>query len=240
MPLLRIAQSHSCLNQPPYCLYTFAEEQRKGWLEFWKDMEGDREKILDFAKKADVENPPEWFDSLHKFLFDFFSGDVKLLKNAAKKSFGEFLAQVAENHVNDPKPTDWYFLKGLRQRDFVRVLEYASMMPDPRGAIAYVNARTPEYGAKLYNEWLLSKTPQNKELKSIASDMNKKAYTLEKDATGKDILSELTEETKVKHSAFPRELFTAVGVDTAEGFVVVEDKNNKESYVFDIWNLEKL
>jgi hypothetical protein len=219
-------------------LYTFADEQKKGWLEFWKDMDGDRDKILDFAKKADVDNPEEWFNSLHKFLFDLFAGDVKLLRKAAKKSFGEFLAQVAENHVNDPKPTDWYYLKGLRQRDFVRVMEYASMMPDVRGAIAYVNARTPEYGAKLYNEWLLSKTPQNKELKSIASDMNKKAYEIEKEATGKDGLLDLTAETKVKHAAFPGEVFTAVEVDDEEAFVVVEDKNEKENYVFDIWNLE--
>lgn len=237
MPLLRVAQSHSSFNQPPYCFYTFAKEHYRGWMNFWKEMDGDREKILSFAKKGEVDNPEEWFDSLHHFLFDVFSGDYKLLKKAAKKTFGEFLAQVAENHVNDPKDRNWYFLKGLLKSDFIRVMEYAAEMPDVKQAVGYVNARTPEFGAKLYSEWLLSKTQHFKEMQTIASTMNKKAAEIEKGATGKTILSRLVAEDKIRHAGFPNEVFEVVCVHS--DFIVVEDRNNKEGYIFDTWNVEK-
>ena len=84
MPQLQ-AQQHSWGDQPLYNFYHFPDEHKKNWMKFWESMDGDMDKIMDFAKKADIDSPVEWFESLHKFLFDFFAGTPKLLKYASKK-----------------------------------------------------------------------------------------------------------------------------------------------------------
>lgn len=237
MPLLKIAQTHKCLNQPSYRLYTFAEEQKKNWYKFWEEMDGDMDKILEFAKKADVDNPEDWYEELHKFLFDLFAGDVKLIKKAAKSDFKGFLGQVAENHVNNPKEKYWYYGKGLKPNDFIRVVEYAAQFEDPVRAISYINARTPEYGAKLYSEWLLSKVINKKELVTVASNMNKEAYKIEAAISG-SIFDRLAVDDKIKHLRFANEEFKVLNVNKEDEFIVVEDENGKEGYVFDYWNVE--
>lgn len=239
MPLLKTSQTHKCLNQPPYRKYVFADEHKKDWMTFWKAMDGDRDKILDFAEKSEIQNPKDWYEELHRFLFDFFAGDDKLLKKAAKKTFGEFLAQVAENHVNAPKDKYWYFGKGLKPKDFIRVIEFAAAMADPSQAISYINARTPEYGAKLYSEYILSKTPGKKEIESIASDLNKKAFLKEKELTGLDTFDIFREGDTVRHLRFANEEFKIVVADREHEMLVLEDSNGREAYVFDPWNLEK-
>lgn len=206
---------------------------------FWKEMDGDKEKILEFAEKSEIENPEDWYEELHRFLFDFFSGDDRLLKKAAKKTFGEFLKQLAENHVNNPKEKMWYFKKGLKPKDFIRVMQFAAEMSEPRQAISYINARTPDFGAELYSEYILSKTPGKKEIQSIASDLNKKAYMLEVQATKKTAFDIFAVGDVVSHSLFPNDEFTVVAVDKENEMLVLEDDKERESYVFDLWNLEK-
>lgn len=237
MPLLKIAQTHKCLNQPSYRLYTFAEEQKKNWYKFWEEMGGDRDKILDFAKKAEVDNPEDWYEELHRFLFDLFAGDIKLVKKAAKADFKGFLAQVAENHVNNPKDKYWYFGKGMKPTDFIRIVQYAAQFEDPVRSISYINARTPEYGVKLYNEWLLSKVINKNELVTIASNMNKEAYKLEAPIAG-SVFDRVAVEDKIKHLRFANEEFKVLEINKDDNFLVVEDKDGKEGYVFDYWNVE--
>lgn len=237
MPLLRIAQTHKCLNQPSYRLYTFAEEQKKNWYKFWEEMGGDQEKIIDFAKKGEVDNPEDWYEELHRFLFDLFAGDVKLLKKAAKSDFRGFLAQVAENHVNNPKDKYWYYKKSIKPNDFIRVLEYGAQFEDPIRAISYVNARMPEYGVKLYNEWLLSKVINKNELVTIASNMNKEAYKIEEEISG-SVFTKIAIDDKIKHFRFANEEFKVLDINKEDEFIVVEDGDGKEGYFFDYWNVE--
>lgn len=239
MPLLRVSQTHTCLNQPPRCLYEFAEEHRKGWCSFWKALDGDLDKILDFAKKAEVANPEEWYSELHRFLFDVFSGDYRLLKKAAKADFGGFISQIAENHVNDPKEDNWYFLKGLTYNKFLAMLEYAANIPVPHDAIANINSHVPGFGAKLYSEFLLSKTKHKSEIKSIASEINKKAYDLEKGLTGKTFFDNIpNKEFKVKYAGCPNEILNVVAVDKENEFIIVEDSDKNEGFIFGVWDVE--
>lgn len=252
MPLLRVSQKHTCLNQKEFDSYVFNDEHKADWAEFWESMDGDLEKVLDFAEKAEIENPVDWVNNLHKFLFDFFSGNEKLLKKAGKKSFKDFLAQVAENHINDPKEKYWYFKKGLKIQDFIRVMEYAACFEKPTEAVRYINARTPDYGAKLYSEWLLSKAINKKELVSVASELNKKAYKLEEEITGKSIFDAVKTDgtTKISHSRFPNSELTIVGVHKAplkisasgdtedRSYLIIQDEKGKTGYIFDPWNVE--
>ena len=252
MPLLRVSQKHTCFELKEYNAYKFNDKQKPMWLEFWKEMGGDLDKILEFAEKSEVDNPVEWTNDLHKFLFDFFSGSEKLLKQAAKKDFSAFLAQVAENHINDPKEKYWYFKKGLKIRDFISVMENASIFDKPKEAVCYINARTPDYGAELYSEWLLSKAINKKDLVSVASDLNKKAYRLEEEITGRTILDTVKVDgsTKLKHSRFPNNELTVVGVHKAalkisangdcedKSYMVIKDEKGKTGYIFDPWNVK--
>lgn len=254
MPLLKVAQSHSCLNQPVRNFYIFSPTHKAGWLKFWEEMDGDQDKILDFAKKAEIDNPKEWYEELHRFLFDFFAGNDKLLKSAAKKKFSDFLAQVAENHINDPKDKYWYFGKGLNPNEFIRVMEYAAEFSKPEEAIIYINARTPDYGAELYSEWLLSKTLNKNEFVSLASNLNKKAYLLENEVLGKDHFLRIKIGSKISHAKFPGEEFTVKEVKRSVHRVrrnkqivarlvpgtlqiIVEDEKGKVGHILDPWNI---
>lgn len=254
MPLKIKSFNHDCLNQPPRNLYSFAGEQRSAWSLFWEEMDGDLDKILKFANDSGIENPEEWFESLHHFLFDVFSGNPKLLKKAAKKTFQEFLAQVAENHINDPKDKYWYFGKGLTKQQFIRMIEGAATVVDLRQSIAYLNARASnDFGSKLYSEYILSKTPQKKEIISIASEMNKKAWEIESELSGKEISANIAD--KIMHLRFPGEEFTVTEVhrsvakikidgetqhiEPIQTCLVVKDSKGKTGYIFDLWNVEK-
>ena len=252
MPLLRVSQQHSCFELKDFNAYKFNDKQKPMWLEFWKEMDGDTDKLLDFAKNAEIDNPIDWVNTLHKFLFDFFSGSEKLLKQAAKKDFKAFLTQVAENHINDPKEKYWYFKKGLKIRDFIRVMENAACFEKADESVRYINARTPDYGAELYSEWLLSKAINKKELVSVASDLNKKAYRAEEKLTGRTILDvvKVDGSTKLTHMRFPGSVLTVVGVhrpplkvaatnDTEDkSYMVIKDQHGKTGYIFDPWNVK--
>jgi hypothetical protein len=243
MPLLTTGQRHSWTKQPPYSFYNFPEMHKANWKTFWEEMDGDREKILAFAEKADIECPCEWFESLHRFLFDSFSGDVKLMKKASKEGFGAFLAKIAENHINDPKDKYWYFDKGITQGEFLHVLESASEIDDPRQAVSYINARVRDFGFDLYSEYILSKTKEKKELTSIASEMYKKAYELENAVAGRDLIS-VKAGDKIKHNLFADLDLTVdeVSVDEEKklvDIVIAKDASNHTYYIEDVWNIER-
>ena len=155
MPLLLKAQTHSNNRYDGYATYQFVPKHKPEWREFWEQMDGDKDKILEFAKNGGVERPEEWYQGLHKFLFDFFCGDEKILLTASEKDFNGFIAQVAENHINDPKEKWWYIDKGLNQDTFIRCLERAADIPGVSGAVSYLNARMRDFGAELYSEYLL-------------------------------------------------------------------------------------
>lgn len=254
MPLKINAFNHDCFDQPPRNLYSFSGEQKHAWSLFWEEMDGDLDKILKFAKDSGIENPEEWFESLHHFLFDVFSGNSKLLKKAAKKTFQEFLAQIAENHINDPKDKYWYFNKGLTKQKFIRMIEGAAEVVDLRQAISYLNSRVSnDFGSKVYSEYILSKTPQKKEIISIASEMNKKAWEIESSLSGKYVTVNISD--KIKHFCFPKEEFTVTGmhrstakikisgetehIEPLQTCLIVKDSKGKVGYIFDLWNVEK-
>lgn len=240
MPLLT-AEKHQWTSQPPYNFYHFPEEHRAGWQAFWKEMEGDIDKILDFAKKANIECPNEWIESLHRFLFYTFAGNVKLLKHSADTSFGTFLGKVKDNHTNTPKNKDWYTVRGITLKNFIAMLERAEEIKDVRQAVAFINARVKDLGFYLYSEFLLSKTKGKNEIKSVASDLNKKAYELECNALGISPLNNLKIGSVIKYNLYPNEDFTVLDIikdnQNKISMVVTKDAKDRIGFMSDLWNV---
>jgi len=237
---LKSAQRFSFNKPAPNNLYHFPREHKAGWQAFWESMDGDTDKILDFAKKSDIDSPEEWFSALHLFLFDVFSGNPNLLKVASGKSFGEFLKQVAENHTKDPKDKNWYVEKGITKNKFIAALERAADIADVKQAIGYVNARIVNLGFYLYSEYLLAKTEGKSKLKSVASGMNKQAYELEHKALGYSPLEDLAIGDKIGHSLAPHNVFMVVDVvkdNSTIEMIVARDLHGKAAYIEDIWNV---
>jgi hypothetical protein len=242
MPLLT-AEKHQWTKQPPYNFYHFPDEHRAGWKVFWEEMDGDLDKILAFAKKAGIECPNEWYESLHRFLFLTFDGNVKLLKCGADTSFGTFLQKVRDNHFNNPKNKQWYTVRGITQNNFIAMLERAADIKDVRQVVAFVNARVKDLGFYLYSEFLLSKTKGKSEIKSVASNLNKKAYKLEREAIGHSPLEELESGNIIRHSLFPKDEFEITEIvkdeDEKINMLVTKDKNERIAFIVDLWNVQR-
>jgi len=240
MPLLT-AEKHQWTKQPPYNFYHFPDEHRAGWQVFWEELDGDLDKILEFAKKADIECPNEWYESLHRFLFLTFDGNVKLLKCGADTSFGTFIQKVRDNHFNNPKNKQWYTVRGVTQNNFIAMLERAAEIKDIRQAVAFVNARVKDMGFFLYSEFILSKTKGKSEIKSVASNLNKKAYELETTARGYSPIEELEIGNIVRHSLFPDDEFKISEIvqnakDEIEMLVTL-DTHGRVAFITDLWNV---
>jgi len=243
MPLLT-AEKHQWTKQPPYNFYHFPDEHRAGWQVFWKEMDGDLDKILEFAKKADIECPAEWYESLHRFLFLTFAGNVKLLKCGADTSFGTFLQKVRDNHFNNPKNKQWYTVRGITQTNFIAMLERATDIKDIRQAVGFVNARVKDLGFFLYSEFILSKTKGKSEIKSVASELNRKAYDIESAAIGCSPLNILAAGDTVYHTLFPDDEFRITEIvrdDTDKiNMLVTQDQNGKIAFITDFWNVAQI
>jgi hypothetical protein len=240
MPLLT-AQKHQWTSQPPYNFYHFPEDHREGWSAFWESMDGDTDKVLDFAKKAGIEFPEEWFESLHKFLFDAYAGNPKLLRQSADKSFGGFLSDVAKNHQDNPKDKSWYTKRGVTKKQFIAMLERSAEISDPRQSVAYVNARVRDLGFYLYSEYMLSKTKGKSKIKSVASDLNKQAYEIECNVAGESLLQNIKEGQPVRHAMYPDEPFLVTeAVQDSSGklkMLVVRGASGNISFIKDLWNV---
>jgi len=243
MPLLT-AEKHQWTKQPPYNFYHFPDEHRAGWEVFWEEMDGDLDKILEFAKKAKIESPNEWFESLHRFLFDTFSGNVKLLKVGADTSFGTFLGKVTKVHKDKPKGKQWYTVRGITKNKFIAMLERASDINDVRQAVAFMNARVKDLGFFLYSEFILSKTKGKSELKSVASNLNFQAYELEYRTLGKTLLSSVSAGSKINHCMFPGEVFEVMDVSyepsiarDKPSMIVASDTAGRIAFITDVWNV---
>lgn len=239
---LLTAQKHSWTKQPPYNFYHFPEEHKSNWKKFWEELEGDLDRIIDFADKSGVEDPCEWVESLHRFLFDTFIGDPKVFKKSAEsKNFGSFLKEVAKNHQEDPKEKAWYLKRGISPRNFISMMERAAEIKDTRQAVAYINARVVDLGFYLYSEFILNKAPGKGKIKSIASDLNKRAFELEKAVLEEDRIDKIKIGSSVKHSLFPKDVFMVTHIEkSASGNVemlIVRDQNGRVSFIKDTWNL---
>lgn len=241
MPMLT-AQKHQWTKQPPYNFYHFPNEHKAAWATFWDQMDGDLDKVIEFADKAGIECPCEWVESLHRFLFDSFVGNPKVFKrHAASEKFGTFLKELAKNHQEEPKDKDWYLKKGVSARDFVAIMERAAEIKDVRQAVAYINARVLDLGFHLYSEFILNKAPGKKSFKSIASTLNKKAYEAEKAALGELPTDRLVVGNSFSHRLFPNDKFLVVDVEkTASGdmkLITARDQNGHVSFICDFWNV---
>ena len=240
MPMLT-AQKHSWTKQPPYNFYHFPEEHKANWKNFWEEMDGDLDKIIEFADKSGVECPCEWAESLHRFLFDTFIGDPKVYKKTAESNnFGTFLKDVAKNHQDDPKDKSWYLIRGVSQRTFVATMERAADIKDVRQAVAYINARIKDLGFYLYSEFILNKAPGKGKIKSIASELNKKAYGLENEALEDNRINYVKIGSTVKHALFPDDVFMVTHIEKkASGeldMLIVRDQKGRVSFIQDFWN----
>jgi len=243
MPLLRIS-AHPI---PTAGSYTFCDQHKELWNTFWEEMDGDMDKILDFAEKAGIADPKEWYEELHRFLFDFFCGNPKILKKAAKQTFGAFISEVVKNHLNDPKCDWWYHTKGLSKKQFIKALEMAADFECPKQAINHLNARVPDFGAKLYSEYLLSLTQKKSEIKSIASQKNQEAFKIEHAVFGKNLLDNFQVGSIVGHSLFANDEFEIVEVEESENKTastsstptfIAKNKVGNICKILDIWNVE--
>lgn len=214
MALLSVkAQARSFSEVRPYTTYDFHNKHKTGWMNFWKEMGGDKEKILSFAKEAKISSPEVWYQELHKFLFDFYSGDVSLMKVAAKTdTFSAFLAEIVKNHITNPKDKNWYLKKGINEKTFIRIMETASLMENPDMSIAYIDARMRDCGNYIYSEFLLSKAGELEEKMSLVSSKNKQAYEIEKEVM-RDKMPKFVAGDVVSHALYPIEQFEVVSTD---------------------------
>jgi hypothetical protein len=244
MPLFTASSKHQWTKQPPYNFYHFPEEHRQGWEQFWEEMNGDMEKIISFAKTANIEDPNEWYESLHRFLFNAYCGNPKILKSAAAKSFDAFVKSIAQNHTNNPKPREWYTVRGITVENFISMLERAAEIKDIRQIVGFINARVRDLGFHLYSEFLLSKTKGKSKIKSVASDLNKEAYEIECNAYGASPLEALTVGNTVTHSLFPDEHFMLTDIirkdDESIHVLVARDSKGKVAFIPDLWNVRRL
>lgn len=238
MPVFLTAQKYKSLVNELYGNYIFPEEHRKGWMAFWEANNGDIEKILKFAKSADIVHPEEWADSLYVFLFGTFWGNPKLLIQASSKGFDSFLVQVAKNHENTPKTKAWYHQHGVTQAQFITAIQAASEIADLNQSISYVNARIPSLGFYLYSEFLLAKTKQKDEIKSVASNMNEEAFQMECDAIEEYPEALFTKGAKVTHAFYP-DTFTVEKFDPTSQVVEAKREDGSTVYFTDGWNLSR-
>jgi hypothetical protein len=234
MPQIKTAQTSRNLDPVTQGQYRFFDTNRNGWKAFWEEMGGDLDKILKWAKDVNIEFPEEWYTGLHQFLFGLSSGDPKLLKQAAKvRTFCEFLAEVAENHIEDPKPCEWYINKGTTPNKFQSMLQRAAEIEVEENAREYINARVPELGSKFYDEYLLSLTGYKEELKVAASRLNKKAYRIEQ----RYLPTKFKSGAKIRHLLHPEIELTTIG-QMKDKSVVAKRNTGALSYIKDVWNLQ--
>jgi hypothetical protein len=246
MPLYNTAQRNSLFRPALDDYYVFPEVHKPQWFKFFEAMEADEEKILTWAEKSDIKHPKAWYESLHKFLFDIYSGTPKMLKKAAKENFQAFLKDVQSNHVKNPKPDYWYHDYDVTPKRFMEVLKEAAELKEPEQSIAYINARMMNLGFYLYSEYILSKTEHYKKVKHIASDLNKQAYDLECLALGKSPISGIKEGDTVTHFLCPKAKFTVEKIvwddpDHASLSTVIARNEQKAPVFFtDPWNIKIL
>lgn len=244
MPLYNTAQRNSLFRPALDDYYVFPEEHKLQWIKFFDSMDADEEKIIDWAEKSDIAHPKAWYESLHKFLFDMYSGNPTMLKKAAKESFQSFLKEVRSNHIKNPKPEDWYHHKyQITINRFVDVLKEAAEVKQPEQAIAYINARMMNLGYYLYSEYILSKTKEYKNVKNVASELNRQAYDLECLALGKSPINHIREGDTFTHFFCPNAKFTVEKVvwddPDCTSLSTIIARNEKKAPVFfiDPWNI---
>jgi hypothetical protein len=239
MPLFVKAETYR--KQPERNMYMFEPTHKAFWKDLWYEFDGDKEKLIEFAKEGGVSNPEDWFEELHRFLFSVYSSDCPNFKTAAKASFSTFLKNIVEKHIKDPYDKHWYLAKGVTERGFIKYLERAALLEDDDVAAKFLNSKIPDFGYRLYSEFILMRSNKKKDLKSIASATNKRAYELEK-SVGFDLLNGLHIGDKVEHILFPNEVFSVVSFITKDNLniIAVEDQNGNIGYVFDKWNVTKM
>ena len=234
MPLVIKAQTSRNLDQVSQGQYQFFEENRQGWCDLWKEMDGDREKILDWANKMKIEFPEEWYTGLHNFLFSVSSGDEELLKQtAAAKSFSDFLAQVAEDHLKNPKETEWYVNQCTTPEKFLSAIQGAAEIDLEETAREYLNSRIMGIGSKLYDEYLLALTGYEAETKETASSLNRKAHKIEK----KFLARRYQPGQKIQHALHPGVELTVIG-QMKDNSVLAQRRTGALSHIKDVWNLQ--
>ena len=230
MPLVKTAYPK---EQPVSGMYMFSEKNKEGWKNFWKEMNGDKDKIIKWAADAKIEMPEEWYLNLHLFLFDCYSGEL-LTKKAAAKSFNNFLKKAMENHINNPKDKRWYLSKGMTKRQFINMLQNAAEMEKPNSIIAYMNGKNPGLGYELYDEFILSLTGWKWETKKKASELAKKAYEIESNT----YYDSFRKDDIIIHMAHPQEPMKVEAV-IDDGIVAVKE-NGSYAYLIEPWNLRKV
>lgn len=244
MPLYNTAQRNSLFRPALDDYYVFPEEHKPQWFKFFEAMEADEEKILAWAEKADIKHPKAWYESLHKFLFDVYSGTPKMLKKAAKEDFQAFLKEVHNNHVKNPKPDYWYHNHDVTPRRFMEVLQEAADLANIEQCIAYINARMMNLGFYLYSEYILSKTEHYKKVKHVASELNKQAYDLECLALGTSPIYRIKEGDTVGHFLCPKAKFVVEKIawddpdHTSISTVIARNEKKAPVFISDPWNLQ--
>ncbi len=242
MPLFKTAQRKSLLEPAVDDYYVFPEIHKYSWFKFFEAMDADEDKIIAWAEQADIKHPKAWYESLHRFLFDVYSGTPVMLKKAAKSLFSDFLLEVHGNHAKNPKPDYWYHQQQITSKRFLEVLEEAAAIEGCEQAIRYINARIMNLGFYLYSEYILSKTDFYKQVKHVASQKNKQAYDLESLVLGRAPV-DIHEGDTFCHAFCAEDKFVADRIvyddpdQASPSVIIARNENNVPFFFTDLWNL---
>jgi hypothetical protein len=172
----------------PYMKYYFSPDLLSQWQEFWQSINGDINECLKFAEKGSISDPNQWCASLHKFLFSVWPGNPKLLMKEAKvNSLQGYVTLIADQHRETPREKSFYIKLAVTGDDFVRIMDSAKAFESEYDIIQFINARIPDYGNRVLEEYALQfggfEAVQEKvaELRSLAKKVRKEAAKLDLD-----------------------------------------------------------
>jgi hypothetical protein len=170
-----------------YMKYYFSDDHRTQWQTFWHSINGSMDECLKFADKGNLLDPEQWCASLYKSLFSVWPGNPALLAKEAKvNSLQSYVVLIADTHRETPREKSFYMKLGITGDDFVRVMDSAKAFEGEYDIVQYINARIPDYGNRVLEEYALQVGGFEKIQRKIAN-LRKMANKIRKEASKLDI-----------------------------------------------------
>jgi len=231
MPMLKNATSRWD-DQPLATRLEFFEEHRAGWEHLWNENGGNRDSIIKWAEDAGMSHPNNFFDGLHRFLFQHHYDPLKKCA-ALPGKFSEWLLSTARMHAEKPQDKFFYLDQGCTLKGYLRALERAAIQKNVEESILVLNSEMPRSGDKLYAEFLLAQAGYKDQMKALASELNRAAFEIE---AGNDVSQHYEAGDELEYTLTGDRLSFLKKVD---GHIVAANKHGGISVIEDVWNIAR-